>query len=84
LNAEIISIAFSESEIVITFDKDFGELIFKGRLPLPWGIVLFRLKHFEPELPGKILLDEMKNHNLILTDYFTVISANKIRQKRLK
>ena len=42
-DAEIISIAFSESEIVITFDKDFGELIFKEQLSSPSGIVLFRL-----------------------------------------
>src|SRR2546423_546590 len=83
-DTEIISIAFSENEIVIAFDKDFGELIFKEQLPSPSGLVLFRFKHFEPDLPGKILLDEMKNHNLILPGHFTVISANKVRQKRLQ
>jgi predicted nuclease of predicted toxin-antitoxin system len=43
LDSEIISMALSRNEIVIAFDKDFGELIFKEQPPLPFDIVLFRL-----------------------------------------
>lgn len=54
LDSEIIQAAYKEDEIIITFDKDFGELIFKINLSLPAGIVLFRLKHFGPTLPAEI------------------------------
>ena len=83
-DSQIIDAAYKEDEIIITFDKDFGELIFKEKLPFPAGIILFRLKHFAPGLPAEILLDKIKNHHLILEDYFTVISKDKIRQKRLR
>ena len=64
LDTQVIQAAYKESEIIITFDKDFGELIFKVSLPLPSGIVLFRLQHFEPTLPAEILLNKIKNETL--------------------
>ena len=41
---EVLERAKSESRILITFDKDFGELAFRSRLPAPCGIVLFRIR----------------------------------------
>ncbi|MGI9105738.1 MAG: DUF5615 family PIN-like protein [Pyrinomonadaceae bacterium] len=40
---EVLSLAQAEGRIVITFDKDFGELAFRFGLPASSGIVLFRL-----------------------------------------
>ena len=39
---EVLSLAQAEGRIVITFDKDFGELAFRFGLPASSGIVLFR------------------------------------------
>jgi predicted nuclease of predicted toxin-antitoxin system len=81
---EILSIAYKENEIILTFDKDFGELVFKRKLPLPAGLVLYRLKKFDPADPANIILNYIKNFNLVLNGFFTVISSDKIRQKLLK
>lgn len=40
---EVLERARSESRVLITFDKDFGELAFRARLPASSGIVLFRI-----------------------------------------
>jgi predicted nuclease of predicted toxin-antitoxin system len=40
---EVLARAQVEERIVITFDKDFGELAFRFGLPATSGIILFRL-----------------------------------------
>jgi predicted nuclease of predicted toxin-antitoxin system len=40
---EILARAQTESRIIVTFDKDFGELAFRSRLPASSGVILFRI-----------------------------------------
>jgi len=40
---EVLARAQAEDRIVVTFDKDFGELAFRHRLPASCGIILFRI-----------------------------------------
>ena len=57
--------AVSQKEIILTFDKDFGELIFKSLIKGCSGIVLYRLKKFMPSMPGEILLSLLQKKNII-------------------
>ncbi|MGL5034589.1 MAG: DUF5615 family PIN-like protein, partial [Microcystaceae cyanobacterium] len=41
---EVLSHAQAENRILLTFDKDFGELAFRSKLPASVGIILFRIK----------------------------------------
>lgn len=41
---EVLSRAQAENRILLTFDKDFGELAFRSNLPASVGIILFRIK----------------------------------------
>jgi len=43
-DSEVVKRAASEHRILITFDKDFGELAFRRGLSSPAGIILFRIK----------------------------------------
>lgn len=40
---EVLRRAQAEGRVLITFDKDFGELAFRARLPAASGVVLFRI-----------------------------------------
>lgn len=40
---DVLRRAAREERILITFDKDFGELAFRIRPPMPPGIILFRI-----------------------------------------
>lgn len=42
-DTEVLTRAQIEDRILITFDKDFGELAFRWTLPASSGIVLFRI-----------------------------------------
>lgn len=44
----ILQRAQIEKRIIVTFDKDFGELAFHSRLPASCGIVLFRISAPSP------------------------------------
>jgi len=42
-DSEVLVLATTEQRILITFDKDFGELAFRRNLATTSGIVLFRI-----------------------------------------
>ena len=42
-DGDVLARAQRENRILITFDKDFGELAFRAGLPASSGIVLFRI-----------------------------------------
>ena len=42
-DAAVLRRAQAENRILITFDKDFGELAFRSRLPASSGVILWRI-----------------------------------------
>jgi predicted nuclease of predicted toxin-antitoxin system len=73
--------AIAAEEIVLTFDKDFGELVFKSLIKGCRGIVLFRMERFLPDVPALLLISLITEGNISLENNFTVIDADKIRQR---
>lgn len=45
----ILQRAQAEDRLVVTFDKDFGELAFRWGLPASCGVILFRLRTQSPD-----------------------------------
>lgn len=75
---DIIQKAHTEDYIILSCDKDFGELVFRNRFSHK-GVVLFRLS--DETIPSKIKVLEQ-----ILTEYaeviqgkFTVVTETNIR-----
>lgn len=81
---KVLEKAALENLIILTFDRDYGELIFKYRKNNPPSVVYFRTKGQTPNDAGKILVDKIKNHRLLLENFFTVIEATGVRQRKLK
>jgi predicted nuclease of predicted toxin-antitoxin system len=40
---QVLTRAQKEERILLTFDKDFGELAFRSKLPASSGVILFRI-----------------------------------------
>jgi len=49
---EVLQLAQRENRIVVTFDRDYGELIYRRGLPVPNGILYLR---FSPKTPLELL-----------------------------
>lgn len=45
---DVINLANRENRVIITFDKDFGELVFRDRLRVK-GLILLRIQPSSPE-----------------------------------
>ncbi|MBI3501899.1 MAG: DUF5615 family PIN-like protein [Bacteroidetes bacterium] len=79
---QVIQKAIKENLIILTFDKDYGELIFKFGITNPPAVVFFRYKGNNPLFAGKILCDLTVKAGLKLEKNFTVIEENDIRQRQ--
>ena len=49
----VLAKAQSEARVLITFDKDFGELVFRRGKAASRGIVLFRLRKLSPDFVAR-------------------------------
>ncbi|HVR94983.1 MAG TPA: DUF5615 family PIN-like protein [Thermoanaerobaculia bacterium] len=71
---EILGQAQREDRLVVTFDKDFGELAFRFGLPSSSGVVLFRLSGSSPDADNARALaalgsrDDWQGHFAVITD----------------
>ena len=81
---EVLNRAVMEDLIILTFDRDYGELLFKYRLDPTPAIVYFRNKGKVPTDAATMLLELLQNHDLVIEDMFTVISEDGIRQRKLR
>ncbi|MEO0733510.1 MAG: DUF5615 family PIN-like protein [Bacteroidota bacterium] len=77
---EVMQIAITEDRIIVTFDSDFGELVFKIGYQ-PKGVVFFRWPDFRPAEPGEYLHELIQKADIQLAGFFTVIDRNAIRQR---
>ena len=79
---EVIQIAQKENLIILTFDRDYGELIFRHSIHNPPAIVFFRFKGTTPTFAGDLLREIIKESKIQLENTFTVIEENNIRQRQ--
>ena len=79
---EVIKIAIEEDRVILTFDRDFGELVFKTGYR-PEGVIYFRWNEFSPREPGEFIDQLIREDNIRLIGYFTVIDRDQIRQRKI-
>lgn len=81
---EVLARATEEERIILTFDRDYGELIYKHGLPIPDGIVYFRFEPSSPDQPAEYMLQLMATPDYLkLNGKFTVAEPGQIRQRPL-
>ena len=81
---EVLQKAALENLVILTFDRDYGELIFRYLKDNPPTVVYFRIKGQMPQEAGKILIEKIEIEKILLEGFFTVIEATGVRQRRLK
>jgi predicted nuclease of predicted toxin-antitoxin system len=75
---EVIQKAWAEDRIIITIDKDFGDLIFRDRHPHK-GVILLRLN--DERSPAKIAVMKalLETANVELENRFVVATEHTVR-----
>ncbi|MEO8769829.1 MAG: DUF5615 family PIN-like protein [Ferruginibacter sp.] len=66
-DSEIMSIAIKEERTIVTFDRDYGELIFRHNYKPEKGVIYLRLDEYEPHEPGFIIEGIITNNEIDLS-----------------
>jgi predicted nuclease of predicted toxin-antitoxin system len=79
---DIIDIARTSNLIILTLDKDYGDLLLRRQVRNPPSVVFFRLpKETKPsDGPGR-MLESLINDGTEVTGRFTVVTRKKLRQR---
>ena len=79
---EVLAWAVREERLLLSLDKDFGELAFARRLPAACGVVLLRLSAANPEDLARKVLSALGSRS-DWQGHFSVIMQNRIRMRPL-
>lgn len=82
-DVQVLEKAFTEQRTILTFDRDYGELIYKKHLVCTSGIVYFRMIPYDPLEPAQLFLDIVHAQDIIFVGSFTILERTQIRQKPL-
>ena len=75
---DVIALAHSDSRILITNDRDFGEKIYRDRHP-HCGVVYLRLKDERVATKIAVLEDLIRKYEARLKDAFVVVTEKHVR-----
>lgn len=77
---DVPALATRENRWLITFDMDYGELIFRNRLPPPPVVLLLRVPSHRPAEPAG-WIQRLVGNEQIAAGYFHVFDGSKIRRR---
>lgn len=77
---QVIAMAQDEERIMLTFDKDYGELIFKDGIGSPPAVLFLRYRGRDPKAAAALIQDAL-TAGTVLEGRFTVIEEDGIRQR---
>lgn len=79
----VMALAHHEQRIVLTFDRDYGELVFRRQLPLPGGVLYLRFLPVSPLEPADYLARLIES-GIELEGRFTTGDREQARQRPLR
>lgn len=78
---QVLQIAKDNNYIILTFDKDYGELVFRYSTGNPPAVIYFREKGQDPLFAGRVLLSMLQMTNTSFDNSFTVVEKDSVRQR---
>jgi predicted nuclease of predicted toxin-antitoxin system len=78
---EVVKVALKDSLVILTFDRDYGEIVFRyGKEQKP-SVIFFRDKGADPEFAGNLLLELLLSTQLKFENAFSVVEHTNVRQR---
>jgi predicted nuclease of predicted toxin-antitoxin system len=81
-DADVIALALRERRLLLTEDKDFGELVFRGGRAVP-GVVLMRIDPENVELKKIRLAAAIERYDEGIFGRYVVIEEGRFRSRQL-
>lgn len=81
-DAQVLSYAAAQRRWVLTFDRDYGELVFARSVPPPPAIVYLRQGAYPPDWPAQVVLDLLARAEWV-SGHLVVVSGRALRRRAL-
>jgi predicted nuclease of predicted toxin-antitoxin system len=79
---DVIRLAYQEERVILTYDKDFGELVMKDNRYPSYDIIFFRLSRMDPSQMAGYIRDVIGSRK-DWKGHFSVIEEDRIRMRPL-
>ncbi len=79
---KVMEIANRNDALLLTTDKDFGELVFRKKM-ITTGVVLFRVFGISNNEKAELISSVLKNYSNELLQAFTVVTPKTIRIRKI-
>lgn len=78
----VLSIANKEQRVLLTFDSDFAELVFRQKMKAK-GVILLKFTPQSAQHVAEVILNTLKSYPEV-EGHFVIIRKNRVRVLRLK
>jgi predicted nuclease of predicted toxin-antitoxin system len=78
-----MEITINEERIIMTFDRDYGELIFRHNYKPEQGVIYLRLDKYQPHEPGLIIEEIIANREIHITRALTVVTRTEYGKENI-
>lgn len=78
----VMELAINMNRTIITFDRDYGELIFKQQYRPTNGVIYLRIPEYTPNSLAELIFSLVSNANISFKNALTVVDVNGIRQRQ--
>lgn len=75
--------AIEENRLIVTFDRDFGELAVRGARPPQGGVILLRFVPENAEAVTQLLLALLQRTDVTWAGHISVVDGVQVRQRRI-
>ena len=81
-DAEVLARSRTGNRILLTADKDFGEMVYRQKL-VHGGVILVRLAGLDEKTKIEIVSNAIRDHVAEMADAFTAVSPGGIRIRKV-
>jgi len=81
-DSEVLLLAKEKNALLLTIDKDFGELVFRRKL-ISSGVLLIRLEGVPNKKKAEIVSSALDAHRTEMPGSFSVLTSRSIRIRKL-
>lgn len=79
---DVLRHAAAEGRWLLTFDRDYGELVFARAVPPPPAILYLRQGAYAPDWPARVVLDLLTRADWVV-GHLVVVSGRALRRRPL-
>lgn len=78
----VMDIAIAEQRTILTFDRDYGTLIYKHGYKPQQGVIYLRIADYIPHEPGEIVQSLLEKSHIQTERTYTVFDGKTLRQRK--